>query len=64
MKPLGVETLLHYTENHQSSGHLSITRVPGITMERRQETITRMAECGVATNVQIDQGTLERRCKT
>ncbi len=51
LKTLGVETLPHYTEDHQSSGHLYITRVPGITTEQRQEIITRMAECGVATNV-------------
>ncbi|WP_377074394.1 DegT/DnrJ/EryC1/StrS family aminotransferase, partial [Ruminococcus bicirculans (ex Wegman et al. 2014)] len=32
-KPLGVETLAHYTEEYRSSGHLYITRVPGITCE-------------------------------
>lgn len=50
-KPLGVELLAHYTENYQSSGHLYITRVPGITLEQRQEIITKMAEAGVACNV-------------
>lgn len=50
-KPLGVETLNHYTEEHQSSGHLYITRVPGITSEQRQEIIVKMAETGVACNV-------------
>ncbi len=50
-KPLGVETLLHYTADAQSSGHLYITRVPDITLEQRNEIITKMAECGVATNV-------------
>lgn len=51
LKPLGVESLPHYTENVQSSGHLYITRVPGITAEQRNEIITKMAEHGVATNV-------------
>lgn len=50
-KPLGVESLPHYTENAQSSGHLYITRVPGITAEQRNEIIIKMAEHGVATNV-------------
>lgn len=50
-KPLGVETLNHYTAKHQSSGHLYITRVPGITSEQRQEIIVKMAETGVACNV-------------
>lgn len=50
-KPLGVESLPHYTNNAQSSGHLYITRVPGITAEQRNEIIIKMAEHGVATNV-------------
>ena len=50
-KPLGIEVLLHYTEEHQSSGHLYITRVPGITPEQRQEIIVKMAEAGIACNV-------------
>ncbi|WP_418570182.1 DegT/DnrJ/EryC1/StrS family aminotransferase [Ruminococcus sp.] len=50
-KPLGVETLAHYTEEYRSSGHLYITRVPGITCEQRNEIIIKMAELGVATNV-------------
>ena len=50
-KPLGVETLPHYIDNAQSSGHLYITRVPGITAEQRNEIIIKMAEHGVATNV-------------
>ncbi len=51
LKPLGVETLPHYTENANSSGHLYITRIPGITADKRNEIITKMAECGVACNV-------------
>lgn len=50
-KPMGIEVLEHYTENHQSSGHLYITRVPGITLEQRHEIIVKMAEEGVSCNV-------------
>lgn len=50
-RPLGVQTLNHYTENHESSGHLYITRVPNITLEQRQEIIVKMAEVGIACNV-------------
>lgn len=50
-KPLGVEVLSHYTDKHQSSGHLYITRIPEITMEQRQEIIVKMAEAGIACNV-------------
>ena len=49
--PLGVESLPHYTDRHQSSGHLYICRVPGITPEQRNEIIEKMAQQGVATNV-------------
>ena len=51
LRPLGVETLPHYTENIVSSGHLYLTRIPGITTEQRNAIITKMAEQGVATNV-------------
>ena len=50
-KPLGIEVLNHYTEEHQSSGHLYLTRIPGITLEQRHEIIVKMAESGVACNV-------------
>lgn len=49
--PLGVETLRHYTDEYESSGHLYITRIPGIDAERRNEIIVKMAEKGVACNV-------------
>lgn len=49
--PLGVETLKHYTADRCSSGHLYITRIPGITPEDRGAIITKMAERGVACNV-------------
>lgn len=50
-RPLGIKTLNHYTDEHQSSGHLYITRVPNITLEQRQEIIVKMAEAGIACNV-------------
>lgn len=49
--PLGIEVLKHYTDEYQSSGHLYITKVPGITLKQRQEIIVRMAEAGVSCNV-------------
>lgn len=49
--PLGVKTLDHYTDVHQSSGHLYLTRVPGITPEQRNEIIIEMARRGIACNV-------------
>lgn len=51
LHPLGVKTLEHYTDDHESSGHLYLTRVPGITLEQRNEIIIKMAEQGVACNV-------------
>lgn len=48
---LGIQHLDHYGEHHQSSGHLYLTRIPGITAEQRNEIIVKMAECGIATNV-------------
>ena len=50
-KPLGVDVLAHYTDNYESSGHLYLTRIPGISGEQRNEIITKMAERGVACNV-------------
>lgn len=50
-KPLGIEVLDHYNEEHQSSGHLYITRIPGAGLKERQEIIIKMAEAGIATNV-------------
>lgn len=50
-KPLGIQVLQHYTDEHQSSGHLYLTRILGISLEQRQEIIVKMAEAGIATNV-------------
>ena len=51
LKAAGIEVLEHYTDFHQSSGHLYITRIPNITLEQRQSIIEQMAEEGIATNV-------------
>lgn len=48
---VGVMHLNHYGENYASSGHLYLTRIPGITSEQRSEIIIKMAERGIACNV-------------
>ena len=50
-RPVGIQTLDHYTDEHESSGHLYITRVPGIDYETRGRIIDEMGERGVACNV-------------
>lgn len=51
LKPIGVEVLAHYTTQWESSGHLYLTRIPGITAQQRNEIIIKMAERGIACNV-------------
>ena len=51
LKPLGIQVLAHYTDAYESSGHLYITRIPGITVQMRNEIIIKMAEQGIACNV-------------
>ena len=51
LRPLGLQTLDHYTASRESSGHLYLTRVPGITLEQRNGIIVKMAERGVVCNV-------------
>lgn len=51
LKPLGVKSLPHYTSEHDSSGHLYITEIPGITYEQRGAIITKMGEREIACNV-------------
>ena len=51
LKPLGVKVLDHYNERHCSSGHLYLTRIPGIRQEQRNEIINKMAARGIACNV-------------
>ena len=48
---LGVFHLNHYGKDYVSSGHLYLTRIPGINEEQRNKIIEKMAENGVATNV-------------
>ena len=50
-KPMGIEVLSHYTDDHISSGHLYITRIPNCDDQKRREIIIRMAEEGVSCNV-------------
>lgn len=51
LKPLGVKVLAHYTDEYESSGHLYLTWIPGITAQQRNEIIIKMAEGGIACNV-------------
>ncbi len=48
---LGVMHLNHYTPAGTSSGHLYLTRIPGISDSQRREIIIKLAERGVSTNV-------------
>ena len=41
----------HFTENSSSSGHLYLTRIEGISLEKRNEIIIKMEERGISTNV-------------
>ena len=50
-KPLGIKVLDHFNDIHDSSGHLYITRVPGIDLEQRNLIIEEMAKVGIACNV-------------
>ena len=51
LKPLGVKVLSHYTDEHESSGHLYITEIPNVSYEQRGEIINKMAEREIACNV-------------
>ncbi len=46
-----IQHLSHTSPIHTSSGHLYLTRIPGITVDERNEIIVKMAERGVACNV-------------
>ena len=48
---LGISHLVHHTDYMDSSKHLYLIRIPGISIEKRNEIIIKMAEQGVATNV-------------
>ena len=51
LKNSNIEVLNHYDSEHQSSGHLYLTRINGATLEQRNKIIEKMAERGIATNV-------------
>ena len=48
---LGVKHLVHSGENFQSSNHLYLTRIPGVSDKERREIIVKLAERGVNCNV-------------
>ena len=48
---LGIRHLVHHVLDMDSSNHLYLIRVPGITVEQRNVIIEKMSERGVATNV-------------
>lgn len=48
---LGISHLIHHTNMMDSSNHLYLIRIPGITSDQRNEIIEKMADRGVATNV-------------
>lgn len=48
---MGVGHLCHSSSDHQSSCHLYLARIPGVSVDQRNELITHMAERGVACNV-------------
>ena len=55
-KPLGVQSLPHYTDEHTSSGHLYISRIfkkdgAPVSDQERREIIIKMAEEGISCNV-------------
>ncbi|MBR1508888.1 MAG: DegT/DnrJ/EryC1/StrS family aminotransferase [Eubacterium sp.] len=48
---LGIDHLVHFTDEYESSGHLYLTFIPWADDMLRREIITRMAERGIACNV-------------
>lgn len=48
---LGVEVLPHFAEDQESSGHLYICRIPGLSYEQRGKLIDLMGQKGVSANV-------------
>lgn len=48
---LGVKHLVHSGDNFQSSNHLYLSRVPGVSDKERREIIVKLAERGVRCNV-------------
>lgn len=50
-KHLPVSSLVHFTSQKESSGHLYLLRVDGYNESERNDLIVRLAEHGIATNV-------------
>ena len=48
---IGIFHLNHYGKDYASSGHLYLTRIPGINEQQRNEIIIKMGERGIACNV-------------
>ena len=48
---LGICHLVHHTDEMDSSNHLYVIRIPEISVEKRNEIITKLAEEGVSANV-------------
>ena len=51
LKPFGVQVMQHYGLGFASSGHLYLTRIPGINELERNRIIVEMANAGVSCNV-------------
>ena len=51
MDAMHIEHIQHVSDVYHSSAHLYMIRIPDISVEQRNEIITKMAENGVATNV-------------
>lgn len=49
--PLRIQSLQHSSMDFSSSGHLYLTRIPGISEAERNEIIVKMALVGIACNV-------------
>ena len=49
--PLGIDRLVHFDNDVQSSGHLYLMRIPGINELDRNKVIIYLAEKGIASNV-------------
>ena len=51
LRDQNLQLLLHYGENHTSSGHLYLVRLIGREIDERNEITIKMAERGIACNV-------------
>ena len=49
--PEGLKPLIHFDGKTESSGHLYLLRIPGLSEEERNSVIVRMGEKGIACNV-------------